>query len=419
MSIAVASRPQIKERAQSWLFALPAASLSAALGLYQLAEPSIWYDEAATLRNTAGTYSALTSEMHWLYYTVVKPWFEFAGTSEAAIRLPSVLGAVVAVTLLYGFADKLFGRRVAVVSSVLLAVNPFVVQWSQQARGYSILLALGIGATWLLVRALERDSYAAWVLYGVVLLVLVHWQTLAAFFFLPVHAVVAWRSRTALASIGLVAVSSIPWLWNLMSRPADQLPTIWIRDPTVSYVGLTLLEVGGAFGVGVALAAIGVLLVREHRRLLVVWALLPFAVALVASLHDPVFVDRYLIVCSPAFAMLGAVALVRLAGKARVVATGATAAAAAVGLFLWYAPDGSRNWAGEDWRAATAFAMNRGGAEVFGSNPRTAYVYYGGRFARTGLVIERRSRHGFAENSHVVAQFGRKVRVVRKPVRDG
>src|SRR3990170_1567643 len=154
-------------RVSPQILVVPVLALSAALGLFQLGQPALWIDEAFTWHaTTTHGYVRLADELHWLYYTVMKPWVALAGTSEFALRVPSVVGAVVAVALLYGLVRMLFDTNVALVAALLLSVNPFVVKWSQQARSYTILLALAIATTWLLLRALEREKMMRFVAYG-------------------------------------------------------------------------------------------------------------------------------------------------------------------------------------------------------------------------------------------------------------
>jgi mannosyltransferase len=414
-SLSVATRANETFQARPWLLALPAACLTAGLGLYQLGDASFWIDEAFTARAVSDYgYVRLGDELYWLYYTLMKPWAALAGTSEIALRLPSVAGGVAAVVLLFAFARRMFDEQVALVASLLLAVNPFFVQWTQQARGYSLLVALAIASTWLLMRARERDDVVAWAGYGVSAAVLVYWHAFAAFVLLPVHAVVAWRSGRARATWALVLVGTTPWVVQLLDRDSSQLPLDWIETPSLGSIVRFLVHASGAAGFGLVLAVVGIAYARQ-RPFLVAWATLPPALSLVVTLVEPVFVHRYLIVCCPAFALLGAFAIVRVSSSVRTPLVAVAAGAAVFGLAYWYAPDGSRNWQGEDWKRATAFAMAHGGAEVRPDRSLPAYRYYGGRVAKTGLVIERRRRGAFPSSPYVVAQFGRKLRALRLP----
>lgn len=143
-------------------------------------------------------------------------------------------------------------------------------------------------------------------------------------------------------------------------------------------------------------------------------ALLPAGLGLY-QLGDPsLWVDEALtavIVLCPAFAVLGGVALAALAPRVRAMAAVPVMAGAIGALLIWYSPDGSENWAGEDWRAATAFVMQQGG--VVAVHPEwaaVAYEYYGGKMAPTGLAVERSS----AGDRPVWASFGSNLHVVEE-----
>lgn len=387
---------------------------AAALGLWQLGEPSLWIDEAYTAERTGFTYGRLMEDIQWAHFTLVKAWSVMGGTSEFALRFPSVVGGIVAVVLMYGFTKWLVDERVAFISALLLAVNPFVIHWSQQARAYSILLALAIAATWLFLRAIEKNTALAWAGYGVLVAVLIYWQTFSAFIFVAVHVFLAWRNRRALVTWALVLVVTTPWLIAFFDREAEMLPTKWIPSPTFDSIVDFLREAPGAWGVGLVVASIGTLYIGgRERRLLIAWALLPMALSLIASLQDAVFVSRYLIVSTPAFAMLGAVALIHLAGRLRAVAIGATIAGTAVGLGLWYAPNGSKNWIGEDWKAATEFVMRDGGAIVRPDLARAAYAYYGGVETPTGWVLLRSVEPVSDGHDSKKVSFGERLQAIR------
>ena len=50
---------------QPWI----APACVAALGLWQLGEPSLWVDEAFSVDKTQHSYLDLSGELHWLYLT--------------------------------------------------------------------------------------------------------------------------------------------------------------------------------------------------------------------------------------------------------------------------------------------------------------------------------------------------------------
>lgn len=407
--------PDYKGALREWLPVLPAISCSALLGVLQLGQPSLWIDEAFTAQAMGYDLPRLTEELQWLYYTAMRPWAALVGTSEFALRFPSVIGAILAVALLYGLARKMLGERVAFIAALLLALNSFFVQWSQQARSYTFLVALAVGTTWLLLRALETDDGVAWVVYGVAATAMIVVQFYSAFLLLPAHVLVAWRSRRARVTWALILLASFPWIERTLARGEEGAPTTWLRRPGFQDVWDVTTSVPGALGIALVLAVVGLTRVRGCSRLLLgAWAFLPFALSLTGSVWKPMFLDRYLIISAPAFAILAAVALIELPARLRVAAVGAVAAAMAIGLIMWYAPDDGDNWKGENWRAATALVMRYGGATVEPDWAMPAFRYYGGREAANGWLLERAEYPSDLAFSHDVRQwYGERLRAVQ------
>ena len=145
-----------------------ASGIALVLGLFRLGAPSLWFDEAFTADavHRSPEWWFDNDQYHVLYDAISRAWTSFAGTSEWALRLPSVFGAMAACALLVVLARKVFDGWVALVSGILLATSPFLVKWSQQARGYTLLLAVSLVATLCLLRALERGTRGSWALYG-------------------------------------------------------------------------------------------------------------------------------------------------------------------------------------------------------------------------------------------------------------
>ncbi|CAN5324285.1 hypothetical protein BH24CHL10_BH24CHL10_01530 [soil metagenome] len=68
--------------------------------------------------------------------------------------------------MVYALAKRLIGRRSAPIAAFLVAVHPLLVRYSQEARGYSLLVLVSTLSTLLLLRAIERPTMPRWVLYG-------------------------------------------------------------------------------------------------------------------------------------------------------------------------------------------------------------------------------------------------------------
>ena len=341
--------------------------ISLALGLFRLATPSAWVDEAFTANEMRSSMAEYVEVYHWLYYTLLRPWTELVGTGEWALRLPSVFGAMLASALTVVLGRKLFDRWVGLAAGLLIATSPFVVQWSQQARGYTLMLALAVLATLLLMRAFDQDTRAAWALYGLAFTAVVVWHPVGGLLIVPAHAVLAFQRRNrflphGLLAVAIVAALGVPWAAQLAMRSTGEgVAMNWLVAPSADVAIHAFLDISGATGLGVLLGSLGLwLLWRSRERAAAVWvgtwALAPFVVALLVSIVRPIYLDRYLLVAAPAFALLAGVALVRVAARYRVALVALTATLTVVGLAQWYAKSDG-NWRGEDWRSAVATVL--------------------------------------------------------------
>jgi mannosyltransferase len=388
------------------------AATSVALGLFQLGQPSLWIDEAATARAVRFSVEQLSAQHHWIYYSLMKPWTAVAGHSEFALRLPSVFAAALACALLVPLGNRLLGRPVGFLAGLLLALNPFVVQWSQQARSYTLVMLAAIVATAAFVYLRSRPTKLAWALYTLAAGTLLVLQPLCGALLLAVHLVAGPRARLhVVVSWIAVAAAASWWLRGVEERETTGGTLEWNTAPGLGTIVDALRELGGAAGVGLVVPAVALALVRRERLLLASWAFVPLVLSLVVTPLAKVFLDRYLIVSAPAFAMLVAAGLTSLGGLARGVAVAALVSGTVGGLAVWYGPDGSQNWRGEDWKAATAFANAHGGATVSSGFAQYAYDYYGGRIRDTGLVLVwSEDERDFAGDWPLDVSFGKRLR---------
>jgi mannosyltransferase len=359
----------IRERAVGSL-TVDAALVSAVavvLGLIRLGTPSLWVDESFTAQAVRGHLLNPEDQYHWLYYAAITPWTLVAGTSELALRLPSVVASAVACALLVVLARPVLGRRVALVGGLFLATSPFIVQWSQQARSYSFVLAAGVLATLLLLRAIDRGSRGAWTWYGLGLTLVFVLQPVSALVLVPGHVVLGLRERRSVLPHGLLAVClvivlGVPWaFFRARQTPVDN----WLERPSPEVAARALLDISGALGVGLALSIIALVMLRRQGRggdalWLGTWAFAPFVLALAASFVRPVFLDRYLITAAPAFALLAAAALFAVSRRVAGVLIAVALTATVAGLAHWYSIGGN-NWRGEGWRNAVATVERRAG----------------------------------------------------------
>lgn len=87
-----------------------------------------------------------------LYYILLNLFLHVLGTSEASVRLLSVLASLGSITLLYILGRSMFSRRAGVYSALMFAVAPFQVAYAQWSRPHTLMLLLALVTTLIAVR---------------------------------------------------------------------------------------------------------------------------------------------------------------------------------------------------------------------------------------------------------------------------
>ena len=103
---------------------------------------SLWFDEVVSTvlaAKPAGEiwragFSFIQDKHPPLYYLLLHGWTRLAGESDLSVRLLGVLIGALAVLPTYGIGRRLGGDRAGAIAALLLALNPFLIWYSQEAR---------------------------------------------------------------------------------------------------------------------------------------------------------------------------------------------------------------------------------------------------------------------------------------------
>lgn len=126
------------------------------LRVYRLDGQSFWSDEGATAfmtaRGPADILAVSAADIHPpLYYLLTAAWARLAGTTEFALRFPSVLAGVVVVALVFWLGRRCLGFLPAIGGSFFAAGSALLIYYSQEARMYELLALFGLTTTVLAV----------------------------------------------------------------------------------------------------------------------------------------------------------------------------------------------------------------------------------------------------------------------------
>jgi hypothetical protein len=367
-----------------WGWVLAISGLAAALRVYHLGAESFWFDEAdivnqaqAPLGTVLGGFLS-AGENGPLYTLLLWGWVRLVGTGEAAVRTLPLLFGVATIPVMYYTGKRLGGTTLGLAGAALLAVSPFHIWHSQDAKMYTLIVLVTLASTALYLQALERNTprwWAAWVGATWVALFthsMAIWILLAQVLAMPL----VWRGkgpgvravrRNWAISLAVLVVPFLPIAWGRLDAfVGGHLDGDWYNQVPlgemlrVLCVKFALNEAPPpweALGAGLAggLALIGAWPWRDARRtwatVLLLWAV-PIAGLYLVSLKVPLFAPRYLIIVLPFYLLFLATGVRRLGRRWPWVAGAALLAVLGFQGFALasvnYSPDPQK----EEWRQA-------------------------------------------------------------------
>jgi 4-amino-4-deoxy-L-arabinose transferase-like glycosyltransferase len=392
----------------TWALGAALVALALALRLYRLGAESLWYDEAYSVWSSAMDIASPVTLWQWriefpLYYWLLHWWMRAFGQSELAVRSLSAVAGALTVLPMLGLGRRLFGERAGWTAALLLAVNPYHILYSQEARMYGLAVLFALASMLAFWRLIAGGGWRWWLAHSLLTGLTFHlhyyvgWLVLAENLF-----VVAWLWRSARLPKGMLPKGKLPagmlWRWAL-----DQGLVILIAVPAFAVfltkaVGLNqwgwladrygrpgwheLVGLFSTFTVGpyyrgdgfwrwaaMALFASAALAgawacSRGGMRQRTAWAwaawslVLPVVAVLALGQFRPVWVPRYLLLFLPSLLLLASAGVGAAPGWATIPLAGLLVAASGIGLLGVYG-GGYK----EDWRGVAGYLAPRVGSE--------------------------------------------------------
>jgi mannosyltransferase len=218
---------------------------------------SYHHDEAITaLRVLPGSFgdmlhSVRVSESNPpLYYVLSWAWAKAFGTGEVGLRSLTALFGAATVPVGYLIGRQLSDWRAGLTLAALIALNPMLIWYSQEARSYALLVFFGAVALYFFVRALDSGrgrDLGFWALASTLALCS-HYFAVFAIAIEAAVLLVALRARwrAVLPALGAVAAAGLALL-PLANSQVNPTHIGWIEN---SPLGERFWETGVSFLVG-------------------------------------------------------------------------------------------------------------------------------------------------------------------------
>jgi mannosyltransferase len=140
------------------------------LRLYCLTCESLWLDEGYSVtwakQEPSEMIEAVSRDVHPpLYFLILHYWIALFGDAEFTIRLLSVIFGFIAIFMMCRVGSLIFDRNVGLLSSLILSLSVFHIHYSQEIRGYSLMVLLALFSMYFFIRLFQERKNSMSVLY--------------------------------------------------------------------------------------------------------------------------------------------------------------------------------------------------------------------------------------------------------------
>lgn len=359
---------------------------------------SFWLDEAAQVIESArplGEQFNIASDFHPpLFHLLLHFWMK-VGNSEIWIRMLSVIFGICSIIILYKIGLSVGKKSQAIMASLLLAISPYHIWYSQEARPYMLFVFISLLSSYLLIR--EK-----WVLYTVTIILSLYTSYFAPFLIVGHLFYILFLKKKYLGyflkSLILGALFFLPWVPSFVQQlliGTGGFFSGWTNIVSVSplrAIPLTFAKFIFGHGTmqdkllyGVIILPIFFLFIDSIRRIwkdkeaktIIVLFTFPFLSAIFFSFFIPVIAPQRLIFLLPLFYLILALGLIRYKGVEKIIGLILILGISIGGVYQYYTdPNTSR----EQWREAVAFTEtepnNQNVALFIFPDPFASYLWY-------------------------------------------
>jgi uncharacterized membrane protein len=230
------------------------------------------YQELNPDRGVLDTIKVLgteTPEHPPLYFILLRIWANFFGSSVIAYRSLSALISLLILPCIYYLCLELFGSpRVGYFGVAIAALSPFLIEYAQEARQYSLWMVAILVSSQTLLRAMRLNTKQSWSIYAVALVFSFYTHLFSifilfaqGFYVLAIGKFRLDRTFRAFASAAIAGIlafmpwivtfithleefnRSMSWTYRLYCSPTDLLKT-WLTLPRLLFFNLDLPRIG-------------------------------------------------------------------------------------------------------------------------------------------------------------------------------
>lgn len=315
--------------------------------IYKIDFENFSSDEGLTLYNAQKSIAhniiwSFSEDYVPLYHVMLSLWVSLFGLDEFSVRFLSAFFGALSVYTIYLVSALLFNKKVGIYSAIILAISPFNIYYSQEARPYQLYLFLALSSIYFYLRYIKDSKFIFWYILSTVALLYTHGIALLVVLFQNIYHFFVVRTnikKWILIQIALF-ISFIPLLFFVISETLKFASSsfVWVPLPTLlgvlkflyvfssgesfTFQNLILGSILSLFFMGLV-AFIVYKEIKSMKRIpkdrsssvffVLIWLIVPLISLIIYSLlFSSIFVEKYIIFSSAALYILVALSITKM-----------------------------------------------------------------------------------------------------------
>lgn len=318
--------------------------------IYDLGKESLWLDEAVSIKYAELNLSQIFFRQGHtppLYYIILHWWIRLFGISEFSVRFPSAIFGFISIFMIYKIGSQLFDMDVGKLSSLLMTFSLFHIQYSQEARTYSLSVLLTLLSIYFFIKLLKKINNRNLIGYVLSSILLMYSHIYGLFIIIAQNIYFILLSllskedekinvKSWLFIQSILILLFMPWTNIFIDQVLKVQKGYWIETPTPSSIFDSFKEYSSGSGLLllIFLMLLSFSLISYKRRqgsmergyffkslgsnywkiqlsdthkvsLLLIWLIIPIILPFIISqFSQSIYFTKYTIVASPAFYLI-------------------------------------------------------------------------------------------------------------------
>lgn len=232
--------------------------LGTGLRLYDLSHESLWLDETASVYFAAKQVNVFIPELvnsdpnPPLYYVTLHYWINLFGKSAFAIRFLSLLFGIGSLILVYLFCAEQYDKRTGLYTVFLLSVSLIHIEYSQEARMYSLATFFTVLSYYYFVKVIKSASLINKSGYVISSILMIYSHSFGFFIIVSqichyLYIILLKKKKelqlTTWIILNCIIIAAVAWWLYPASYAILQVTDhFWISQPTVSLLFSTIFS---------------------------------------------------------------------------------------------------------------------------------------------------------------------------------